>query len=64
MACPEAMIKSLAAASHSADGQRLKETYEAITHNLSCSSTHRAGLESLVICSETALKVGFCLADM
>eukprot|EP00798_Chlamydomonas_sp_ICE-L_P031647 gene31647-6844_t len=55
MATPESIKKVIATTT---DSQKLKEAYSAIVRNLSNQTTHRAGLETLVICSETALKVG------
>jgi hypothetical protein len=60
MALQEAICRSLAIVAEGGDDQHrlgLKETYQAITSNLSSQTTYRAGLESLVICAETALKV-------
>eukprot|EP00200_Dunaliella_tertiolecta_P013666 CAMPEP_0202394750 /NCGR_PEP_ID=MMETSP1127-20130417/93597_1 /ASSEMBLY_ACC=CAM_ASM_000462 /TAXON_ID=3047 /ORGANISM="Dunaliella tertiolecta, Strain CCMP1320" /LENGTH=1471 /DNA_ID=CAMNT_0048997397 /DNA_START=145 /DNA_END=4558 /DNA_ORIENTATION=- len=55
MALQEAIEKNLKR--DTCDGSTLKEAFSAITRNLSHQSTYRAGLESLVICAETALKV-------
>lgn len=57
MALQGVIIRSLHDAAKSGDGQVLKDAYSAITQNLSRQSTHRAGLEALIICAETALKV-------
>lgn len=56
MALQEAILNSLANVKETGDPQKLKETYAAITHNLSYQTTCRAGLEALVICAEAALK--------
>lgn len=58
MATQEAIRSSLVVARDAGDAARLKQCYHAITHNLASQSTFRAGLESLVICAETALQVG------
>lgn len=57
MALQGVIIRSLYDAAKSGDGQVLKDAYSAITQNLSRQSTHRAGLETLIICAETALQV-------
>lgn len=57
MALQSVIIRSLEEAARSGDGQQLKDAHAAITNSLSSQSTHRAGLEALVICAETALKV-------
>lgn len=59
MALSEAIKASLAQVRDAHDAQRLRDTYGAIVTNLaSQSGPHRAGLETLVVCAETALKVG------
>lgn len=58
MALQEAILKSLQSATTANDAQRLKDAYSAIIANLNGQTGQRAGLESLVVCAETALKVG------
>jgi hypothetical protein len=41
----------------STDDGSLKDAYIAIAQNLNSQTTYRTGLEALVICAETALKV-------
>ncbi len=57
MASHELIVQSLKSAAASSDLHKLKEAHQAIQASLACRSTHRTGLESLVICAETAMKV-------
>ena len=57
MATAEAIARQLNVVRETGDGHRLKETFSAISQSLESNATHNAGLEALVICSETALQV-------
>jgi hypothetical protein len=50
-------MQSLKAAAASSDGQKLRDTWRSLQNNLALRSTHRAGMECLVVCAETAIKV-------
>jgi hypothetical protein len=58
MALQEAILKSLQSATTANDAQRLRDAHAAIVANLNGQTGQRAGLESLVVCAETSLKVG------
>ena len=57
MALQETISNTLKTIEPATDPARLREAYAAITYNLNNQSTFRAGVEALVICAETALKV-------
>ena len=61
MALQSTIIRALTDAALSGDIAVLKSAYAAINMSLSSQTTLRAGLEALVICAETALKVRACM---
>ena len=57
MALQSSIIRSLNDAAESGDQGILKSSFHAINMSLSSQTTHRVGLEALVICAEVSLKV-------
>lgn len=69
MATQNVIIKCLEDAAKNGDAAMLKDAYAALTMNLDTQVGQNrgkgtAGLEALVICAETALKVRFHLARL
>lgn len=64
MALQSTIIRSLNTAAANRDQGELKAAFHAINMSLSNQTTLRAGLETLVICAEVALKVGiYCFIE-
>jgi hypothetical protein len=57
MALPESYAAYLDSIKSSSDVPRLREIYKALKVNLERQSSQRAGLASLVLCAECAIKV-------